>query len=172
MPSPTTLKKSEKSGFISHVPSQTASPRTAFTHHHRPVITGPRGEVPTPHPPQTAPLFFPKPLIPASRTPTILQIPVSFTPPTVSPCKIRLNEQELQSLNRVGAFTLDRFVVSKHLDVIFNFNESWRCNQFEYSLTSCKFATRWWYGPGFFYSIPIRKTIHSFGYIMVTMSIS
>ncbi|XP_077082475.1 nuclear factor 1 A-type isoform X1 [Siphateles boraxobius] len=42
MPSPTTLKKSEKSGFISHVPSQTASPRTAFTHHHRPVITGPR----------------------------------------------------------------------------------------------------------------------------------
>uniref|UniRef100_A0A8C1PGL8 Nuclear factor 1 n=1 Tax=Cyprinus carpio TaxID=7962 RepID=A0A8C1PGL8_CYPCA len=42
MPSPTTLKKSEKSGFSSHVPSQTASPRTAFTHHHRPVITGPR----------------------------------------------------------------------------------------------------------------------------------
>ncbi|XP_056303532.1 nuclear factor 1 A-type isoform X1 [Danio aesculapii] len=42
MPSPTTLKKSEKSGFSSPVPSQTASPRTAFTHHHRPVITGPR----------------------------------------------------------------------------------------------------------------------------------
>ncbi|TRY98738.1 hypothetical protein DNTS_024104 [Danionella cerebrum] len=42
MPSPTTLKKSEKSGFISPVPSQTAPPRTAFTHHHRPVITGPR----------------------------------------------------------------------------------------------------------------------------------
>ncbi|ROL40875.1 Nuclear factor 1 A-type [Anabarilius grahami] len=83
MPSPTTLKKSEKSGFSSPVPSQTASPRTAFTHHHRPVITGPRGEVPTPHPPQTAPLFFPKPLIPASRTPTILQIPVSFTPHSV-----------------------------------------------------------------------------------------
>ncbi|XP_015211631.1 nuclear factor 1 A-type isoform X1 [Lepisosteus oculatus] len=42
MPSPTTLKKSEKSGFSSPVPSQTTSPRTAFTHHHRPVITGPR----------------------------------------------------------------------------------------------------------------------------------
>uniref|UniRef100_A0A672NVV2 Nuclear factor 1 n=1 Tax=Sinocyclocheilus grahami TaxID=75366 RepID=A0A672NVV2_SINGR len=42
MPSPTTLKKSEKSGFSSLVPSQTTSPRTAFTHHHRPVITGPR----------------------------------------------------------------------------------------------------------------------------------
>uniref|UniRef100_A0A8B9L0C9 Nuclear factor 1 n=1 Tax=Astyanax mexicanus TaxID=7994 RepID=A0A8B9L0C9_ASTMX len=42
MPSPTTLKKSEKSGFSSPVPSQTNSPRTAFTHHHRPVITGPR----------------------------------------------------------------------------------------------------------------------------------
>uniref|UniRef100_A0AAY4AVT1 Nuclear factor 1 n=1 Tax=Denticeps clupeoides TaxID=299321 RepID=A0AAY4AVT1_9TELE len=42
MPSPTTLKKSEKSGFSSPVPSQTSSPRTAFTHHHRPVITGPR----------------------------------------------------------------------------------------------------------------------------------
>uniref|UniRef100_A0A8C1WQI0 Nuclear factor 1 n=1 Tax=Cyprinus carpio TaxID=7962 RepID=A0A8C1WQI0_CYPCA len=42
MPSPTTLKKSEKSGFSSPVPSQIASPRTAFTHHHRPVITGPR----------------------------------------------------------------------------------------------------------------------------------
>uniref|UniRef100_A0A8C2IEA6 Nuclear factor 1 n=1 Tax=Cyprinus carpio TaxID=7962 RepID=A0A8C2IEA6_CYPCA len=74
MPSPTTLKKSEKSGFSSPVPSQIASPRTAFTHHHRPVITGPRGEVPTPHPPPTAPLFFPKLLIPASSSPTILQI--------------------------------------------------------------------------------------------------
>ncbi|XP_026781744.1 nuclear factor 1 A-type isoform X1 [Pangasianodon hypophthalmus] len=43
MPSPTTLKKSEKSGFSSPVPSQTSSsPRTAFTHHHRAVITGPR----------------------------------------------------------------------------------------------------------------------------------
>ncbi|XP_064187388.1 nuclear factor 1 A-type isoform X8 [Anguilla rostrata] len=42
MPSPTTLKKSEKSGFSSPVPSQSSSPRTAFTHHHRPVITGPR----------------------------------------------------------------------------------------------------------------------------------
>ncbi|XP_031642182.1 nuclear factor 1 A-type isoform X1 [Oncorhynchus tshawytscha] len=44
MPSPTTLKKSEKCGFSSPVvPSQTtSSPRTAFTHHHRPVITGPR----------------------------------------------------------------------------------------------------------------------------------
>ncbi|XP_059425392.1 nuclear factor 1 A-type isoform X2 [Carassius carassius] len=42
MPSPTTLKKSEKSGFSSPVPSQIASPRTAFSHHHRPVITGPR----------------------------------------------------------------------------------------------------------------------------------
>lgn len=69
MPSPTTLKKSEKSGFISHVPSQTASPRTAFTHHHRPVITGPRGEVPTPHPPQTATLFFPKPPNPSQQDP-------------------------------------------------------------------------------------------------------
>ncbi|XP_072367062.1 nuclear factor 1 A-type isoform X4 [Scyliorhinus torazame] len=43
MPSPTTLKKSEKSGFSSPTPSQTSSPRTAFTHHHRPVITAPRG---------------------------------------------------------------------------------------------------------------------------------
>ncbi|XP_051550903.1 nuclear factor 1 A-type isoform X1 [Myxocyprinus asiaticus] len=42
MPSPTTLKKSEKSGFSSPVPTQISSPRTAFTHHHRPVITGPR----------------------------------------------------------------------------------------------------------------------------------
>ncbi|XP_051789145.1 LOW QUALITY PROTEIN: nuclear factor 1 A-type [Erpetoichthys calabaricus] len=42
MPSPTTLKKSEKSGFSSPTSSQTTSPRTAFTHHHRPVITGPR----------------------------------------------------------------------------------------------------------------------------------
>ncbi|TSK53708.1 InaD-like protein [Bagarius yarrelli] len=43
MSSPTTLKKSEKSGFSSHVPSQSSSsPRTAFTHHHRAVITGPR----------------------------------------------------------------------------------------------------------------------------------
>ncbi|XP_078263414.1 nuclear factor 1 A-type isoform X8 [Rhinoraja longicauda] len=42
MPSPTTLKKSEKSGFSSPTPSQTTSPRTAFTHHHRPVITAPR----------------------------------------------------------------------------------------------------------------------------------
>ncbi|XP_041912116.1 nuclear factor 1 A-type isoform X2 [Alosa sapidissima] len=42
MPSPTTLKKSEKSGFSSPVPAQSSSPRTAFTHHHRPVITGPR----------------------------------------------------------------------------------------------------------------------------------
>uniref|UniRef100_A0A3P8XA27 Nuclear factor 1 n=1 Tax=Esox lucius TaxID=8010 RepID=A0A3P8XA27_ESOLU len=45
MPSPSTLKKSEKFGFSSTVvPSQTtsSSPRTAFTHHHRPVITGPR----------------------------------------------------------------------------------------------------------------------------------
>ncbi|GAA6100095.1 nuclear factor 1 A-type isoform X1 [Tachysurus ichikawai] len=43
MPSPTTLKKSEKSGFSSLVPSQSSSsPRTAFTHHHRAVITGPR----------------------------------------------------------------------------------------------------------------------------------
>ncbi|XP_041133512.1 nuclear factor 1 A-type isoform X8 [Polyodon spathula] len=42
MPSPTTLKKSEKSGFSSPTPSQISSPRTAFTHHHRPVITGPR----------------------------------------------------------------------------------------------------------------------------------
>uniref|UniRef100_A0A8C7RAX5 Nuclear factor 1 n=1 Tax=Oncorhynchus mykiss TaxID=8022 RepID=A0A8C7RAX5_ONCMY len=44
MPSPTTLKKSEKCGFSNPVvPSQTtSSPRTAFTHHHRPVITGPR----------------------------------------------------------------------------------------------------------------------------------
>ncbi|KAG9350816.1 hypothetical protein JZ751_024705 [Albula glossodonta] len=42
MPSPTTLKKSEKSGFSSPVPPQSSSPRTAFTHHHRPVITGPR----------------------------------------------------------------------------------------------------------------------------------
>ncbi len=83
MPSPTTLKKSEMSGFSSPVPSQTASPRTAFTHHHRPVITGPRGEVPTPHPPPTAPLFFPKLLIPPSSSPTILQIPVSFTSHTV-----------------------------------------------------------------------------------------
>ncbi|KAL2089666.1 hypothetical protein ACEWY4_014354 [Coilia grayii] len=42
MPSPTTLKKSEKSGFSSPVSAQSSSPRTAFTHHHRPVITGPR----------------------------------------------------------------------------------------------------------------------------------
>lgn len=44
MPSPTTLKKSEKSGFSSPSPSQTSSLGTAFTQHHRPVITGPRGE--------------------------------------------------------------------------------------------------------------------------------
>uniref|UniRef100_UPI00398E6100 nuclear factor 1 A-type isoform X2 n=1 Tax=Pristiophorus japonicus TaxID=55135 RepID=UPI00398E6100 len=48
MPSPTTLKKSEKSGFSSPTPSQTSSPRTAFTHHHRPVITAPRGQYPHP----------------------------------------------------------------------------------------------------------------------------
>ncbi|XP_014643834.1 PREDICTED: nuclear factor 1 A-type [Ceratotherium simum simum] len=42
MPSPTTLKKSEKSGFTSPSPSQTSSLATAFTQHHRPVITGPR----------------------------------------------------------------------------------------------------------------------------------
>ncbi|KFP63834.1 Nuclear factor 1 A-type, partial [Cariama cristata] len=41
-PSPTTLKKSEKSGFSSPSPSQTSSLGTAFTQHHRPVITGPR----------------------------------------------------------------------------------------------------------------------------------
>lgn len=108
MPSPTTLKKSEKSGFSSPVPSQTASPRTAFTHHHRPVITGPRGEVPTPHPPQTAPLFFPKPLIPASRTPTILQIPVSFTPHSV-PLYDQTGQagtSESEQTLSVGAFTL------------------------------------------------------------------
>lgn len=45
MPSPTTLKKSEKSGFSSPSPSQTSSLGTAFTQHHRPVITGPRGEL-------------------------------------------------------------------------------------------------------------------------------
>lgn len=60
MPSPTTLKKSEKSGFSSPVPTQTSSPRTAFTHHHRPVITGPRGEVPTPPPLQTTPQLTPE----------------------------------------------------------------------------------------------------------------
>lgn len=54
MPSPTTLKKSEKSGFSSLVPSQSSSsPRTAFTHHHRAVITGPRGEVQNPQPPSS-----------------------------------------------------------------------------------------------------------------------
>ncbi|XP_034271101.1 nuclear factor 1 A-type isoform X3 [Pantherophis guttatus] len=42
LPSPTTLKKSEKSGFSSPSPSQTSSLGTAFTQHHRPVITGPR----------------------------------------------------------------------------------------------------------------------------------
>ncbi|XP_053549610.1 nuclear factor 1 A-type isoform X2 [Bombina bombina] len=42
IPSPTTLKKSEKSGFSSPSPSQTTSLGTAFTQHHRPVITGPR----------------------------------------------------------------------------------------------------------------------------------
>ncbi|XP_066482685.1 nuclear factor 1 A-type isoform X4 [Tiliqua scincoides] len=42
MSSPTTLKKSEKSGFSSPSPSQTSSLGTAFTQHHRPVITGPR----------------------------------------------------------------------------------------------------------------------------------
>ncbi|XP_010285616.1 PREDICTED: nuclear factor 1 A-type [Phaethon lepturus] len=42
IPSPTTLKKSEKSGFSSPSPSQTSSLGTAFTQHHRPVITGPR----------------------------------------------------------------------------------------------------------------------------------
>ncbi|XP_031678093.1 nuclear factor 1 A-type-like [Oncorhynchus kisutch] len=49
MPPSTTLKKSEKCGFSSPVmSSQTTSysPRTAFTHHHQPVITGPRGKVP------------------------------------------------------------------------------------------------------------------------------
>eukprot|EP00069_Balaena_mysticetus_P004396 bmy_00817T0 len=45
MPSPTTLKKSEKSGFSSPSPSQTSSLGTAFTQHHRPVITGPRALV-------------------------------------------------------------------------------------------------------------------------------
>uniref|UniRef100_B1AUB8 Nuclear factor 1 n=2 Tax=Mus TaxID=862507 RepID=B1AUB8_MOUSE len=42
LPSPSTLKKSEKSGFSSPSPSQTSSLGTAFTQHHRPVITGPR----------------------------------------------------------------------------------------------------------------------------------
>ncbi|XP_072555677.1 nuclear factor 1 A-type isoform X2 [Paramormyrops kingsleyae] len=66
MPSPTTLKKSEKSGFSSPVPSQTTSPRTAFTHHHRPVITGPRAS------PHTTPssLHFP--------TSPIIQQPGSY----------------------------------------------------------------------------------------------
>ena len=50
MPSPTTLKKSEKSGFSSPSPSQTSSLGTAFTQHHRPVITGPRGELLRLHP--------------------------------------------------------------------------------------------------------------------------
>lgn len=50
MPSPTTLKKSEKSGFSSPSPSQTSSLGTAFTQHHRPVITGPRGELLHSHP--------------------------------------------------------------------------------------------------------------------------
>lgn len=52
MPSPTTLKKSEKSGFSSPSPSQTSSLGTAFTQHHRPVITGPRGERPFPRAPR------------------------------------------------------------------------------------------------------------------------
>ncbi|XP_016137722.1 nuclear factor 1 A-type isoform X1 [Sinocyclocheilus grahami] len=68
MPSPTTLKKSEKSGFSSLVPSQTASPRTAFTHHHRPVITGPRA---SPHATPSS-LHFP--------TSPIIQQPGSYFP--------------------------------------------------------------------------------------------
>ncbi|XP_056132910.1 nuclear factor 1 A-type [Lampris incognitus] len=47
MSPPGALKKSERSGFSSPAPPQTASssstsPRMAFTHHHRPVITGAR----------------------------------------------------------------------------------------------------------------------------------
>uniref|UniRef100_A0A671NX45 Nuclear factor 1 n=1 Tax=Sinocyclocheilus anshuiensis TaxID=1608454 RepID=A0A671NX45_9TELE len=68
MPSPTTLKKSEKSGFSSLVPSQTTSPRTAFTHHHRPVITGPRA---SPHATPSS-LHFP--------TSPIIQQPGSYFP--------------------------------------------------------------------------------------------
>ncbi|XP_065101276.1 nuclear factor 1 A-type isoform X4 [Paramisgurnus dabryanus] len=68
MPSPTTLKKSEKSGFSSPVPTQTSSPRTAFTHHHRPVITGPRA---SPHATPSS-LHFP--------TSPIIQQPGSYFP--------------------------------------------------------------------------------------------
>ncbi|XP_063057031.1 nuclear factor 1 A-type isoform X2 [Engraulis encrasicolus] len=68
MPSPTPLKKSEKSGFSSPVPAQSSSssPRTAFTHHHRPVITGPRA---SPHAPPSS-LHFP--------TSPIIQQPGSY----------------------------------------------------------------------------------------------
>ncbi|XP_045553281.1 nuclear factor 1 A-type isoform X2 [Salmo salar] len=69
MPPSTTLKKSEKCGFSSPVvPSQTTSysPRTAFTHHHQPVITGPRA---SPHATPSS-LHFP--------TSPIIQQPSSY----------------------------------------------------------------------------------------------
>lgn len=59
-----TLKKSEKSGFCGAMPSQSgassssssSSPRTAYTHHHWPVIMGPRGEVSPPPPKKIYPV--------------------------------------------------------------------------------------------------------------------
>ncbi|KAM3876287.1 nuclear factor 1 A-type [Diretmus argenteus] len=66
MPSPSMLKKSEKSGFCSAVPSpstsssSSSSPRTAFTHHHRPVITGPRA---SPHAPPSSLHFSSSPIL-------------------------------------------------------------------------------------------------------------
>ncbi|KPP75378.1 hypothetical protein Z043_105373, partial [Scleropages formosus] len=65
MLSPTALKKSERSGFSSPVPLQTHS-RTAFSHHHRPILTGPKA---SPHTSPSA-LHFP--------TSPIIQQPGSY----------------------------------------------------------------------------------------------
>uniref|UniRef100_A0A3Q3GZI7 Nuclear factor 1 n=1 Tax=Kryptolebias marmoratus TaxID=37003 RepID=A0A3Q3GZI7_KRYMA len=113
------LKRSERSGFCGAEPSpggassSSSSPRTAFTHHHRPIITGPRGEVQNQSPPPPLPLplswfcqverntlrpngssqgkvhnpFLPTPMLPPPPPPPMARpvpLPVDTKPPSTS----------------------------------------------------------------------------------------